>query len=90
MGFWSVPVGGSGGRVFADGEWWSEGAEGGAGVGCELSRPKNRHRSPQSTMAAKSHSPSGRGGGITLRPADFFPAPFSEAGTKVRPHGRSE
>jgi hypothetical protein len=41
-------------------------------------------------MAAKSHSPSGRGGGITLRPADFFPAPFSEAGTKVRPHGRSE
>jgi hypothetical protein len=38
VGFRSVPVGGSGGGVFADGGWqWRSGAESGAGAGVELS-----------------------------------------------------
>ena len=37
MGFWSVPAGGSGGRVFAVGRGqWRAGAESGAGAGGEL------------------------------------------------------
>ena len=36
MGFRSVPVGRSGGCVFADGRSWRKGAEGGAGAGEEL------------------------------------------------------
>ena len=43
MGFGSVPVGGSGGRVFAVGGWWWRASqEGGAGAGGDLTN----HRMP--------------------------------------------
>jgi hypothetical protein len=40
VGLRSVPIGRSGGCVFAVRSWWGEGAEGGAGAGCELSGRK--------------------------------------------------
>jgi hypothetical protein len=48
-----------------------------------LELQKNRHRSPQSALASHGHDPSGRGGGIRLRPADCRPE------ADIRPHRKS-